>query len=544
MRHAALIPHLHRVFDLYPDPVLVLRVRADPDDLAWSVVRDTLTLTPAGGDPVVFDLAALTLTELADAIQAEGFTLAYESEDHGHLLAASLMEGAGTAFASNGDHLFLTTNPILFLLDSLGVLLEATHADLLLALAEMAPLAADGEWADLWGHHLGTQRRDGELDAAYTQRIFFEILRPRNNRFALEATLTEIAEAPVSVFEPWTRVLHGSGYAPGLSRDRLRDSWYWTHGIIEVSGADRSAVQAMTDRHRAAGVLPRYRQTLEVAEVDASGVSVESACQHWSASVPDGAVLNLWLDGALPADSAPIGNEPWSWVVTDTVRGHRSLYAPGRAHDHGVVDVPTFTVPAGHVLWAWVYLDPDFDTAANPIMLGWRINDAWVYAYWGSDLRSETPRFYQGALPQLGSWVLLSVDPGSLGIAPGDVCDGLWFGLVGARASWGPSGTALVMESSGSTYQISGIQVFDLYEADGTYHYGPDVLADLGVPIYRLNPPADTDQLDPFLAGQHWRLGDLVNLGYLAGTPNPTASLAIWGHLFSLARTEIIQYWS
>lgn len=541
MRHAALIPHLHRVFDLYPDPVLVLRVRADPDDLAWSVVRDTLTLTPAGGDPVVFDLAALTLTELADAIQAEGFTLAYESDDHGHLLAASLMEGAGTAFASNGDHLFLTTNPILFLLDSLGVLLEATHADLLLALAEMAPLAADGEWADLWGHHLGTQRRDGELDAAYTQRIFFEILRPRNNRFALEATLTEIAEAPVSVFEPWTRVLHGSGYAPGLSRDRLRDSWYWTHGIIEVSGADRSAVQAMTDRHRAAGVQARYRQTLEIAGTDTSEVLVESRCRHESRSEPDGAVLNLWLDGALPSGSVAIGNEPWTWVLTDTVRGHRSLYAPGRAHDHGVADVPSFSVPDAHVLWAWVYLDPDFDEPANPLMLGWRINDAWVYAYWGSDLRTETPRFYQGTLPQTGSWVLLTVDPGGLGISPGDLCDGLWFGLVGARASWGPSGTALVMESSSSTYQISGTPILDLYEADGTYHYGPDVLADLGVPIYRLNPPADTDQLDPFLAGQHWRLGDLDALGYLAGTTHPSASLTAWGTLVSLARTEIAQ---
>lgn len=541
MRHAALIPHLHRVFDLYPDPVLVLRVRADPDDLAWSVVRDTLTLTPAGGDPVVFDLAALTLTELADAIQTAGFVLAYESEDHGHLLAAALMEGSGTAFASNGDHLFLSTNPILFLLDSLGVLLEATHADLLLALAEMAPLAADGEWADLWGHHLGTQRREGELDGAYTQRIFFEILRPRNNLFALEATLTEIAEVPVTVFEPWTRVLHGSGYAPGLSRDRLRDSWYWTHGIIEVSGADRATVQAMTDRHRAAGVQARYRQTLEIAGTDTSEVLVESRCRHESRSEPDGAVLNLWLDGALPSGSVAIGNEPWTWVLTDTVRGHRSLSAHDRKHDHGVADVPSFSVPDAHVLWAWVYLDPDFDEPANPLMLGWRINDAWVYAYWGSDLRTETPRFYQGTLPQTGAWVLLTVDPGGLGISPGDLCDGLWFGLVGARASWGPSGTALVMESSSSTYQISGTPILDLYEADGTYHYGPDVLADLGVPIYRLNPPADTDQLDPFLAGQHWRLGDLDALGYLAGTTHPSASLTAWGTLVSLARTEIAQ---
>lgn len=541
MRYSALIPHLHRIFDLYPDPVLVLRVRADPDDLAWSVVGDTLTLTPAGGDPVVFDLAALTLTELADAIQAAGFTLAYESEDHGHVLAAALIEGSGTAFVSNGDHLTLTTNPVLFVLDALGVLLAATHDDLLLALAEMAPLAADGEWADLWGHHLGTQRREGELDAAYTQRIFFEILRPRNNRFALEATLTEIAEAPVTVFEPWTRVLHGSGYAPGLSRDRLRDSWYWTHGIIEVSGADRATVQAMTDRHRAAGVQARYRQTLEIAGTDTSEVLVESRCRHESRSEPDGAVLNLWLDGALPSGSVAIGNEPWTWVLTDTVRGHRSLSAPDRKHDHGVADVPSFSVPDAHVLWAWVYLDPDFDEPANPLMLGWRINDAWVYAYWGSDLRTETPRFYQGTLPQTGSWVLLTVDPGGLGISPGDLCDGLWFGLVGARANWGPSGTALVMESSGSTYQISGTPILDLYEADGTYHYGPDVLANLGVPIYRLNPPADTDQLDPFLAGQHWRLGDMDALGYLAGTTHPSASLTAWGTLVSLARTEIAQ---
>jgi len=539
MRHSALIPHLHRVFDLYPDPVLVLRVRADPDDLAWSVVRDTLTLTPAGGDPVVFDLAALTLTELADAIQAEGFTLAYESEDHGHLLAASLMEGAGTAFASNGDHLFLTTNPILFLLDSLGVLLEATHADLLLALAEMAPLAADGEWADLWGHHLGTQRRDGELDAAYTQRIFFEILRPRNNRFALEATLTEIAEAPVSVFEPWTRVLHGSGYAPGLSRDRLRDSWYWTHGIIEVSGADRSAVQAMTDRHRAAGVLPRYRQPANLAALDASAVSVSTQISKTVQTRPAGFARSLVLDGAIPAGATTVGNEPFLWVLQDSVRSHRSLLAVGARHAQGVIDLPASAVPASHLLWNWVRIDP-----ANPpttVMLGWRINGAWVYVYWGADSRTETPRHYQETLPEPGVWTLLFVAPFALGIAPGDLCDGLFFGLFGGRAHWGPSGTVLAMESSTSRYQISGVPILNLSEIDGTYHYGPLVLTELGVPVYRLEIPGGGTTPTALYAGQGFRLGDLDALGYLVGTPNAALTEAVWSHFYFLARTEIAQ---
>lgn len=539
MRHSALIPHLHRIFDLYPDPVLVLRVRADPDDLAWSVVGDTLTLTPAGGDPVVFDLSVMTLSELADAIQGAGFTLAYESEDHGHVLAAALVDGSGTAFASNGDHLTLTTNPVLFVLDALGVLLAAAHDDLLLALAEMAPLNADGEWADLWGHHLGTQRRDGEADADYTQRIFFEILRPRNNRFALEVTLTEIAEVPVSIFEPWTRVLHGSGYAPGLSQDRLRDAWYWTHGIIEVSGADRALVQAMADKHRSAGVQVRYRQPVHLAELDASGVSVASQVSWTIQTHPAGFSRSLVLDGAIPADATTTGNEPFLWVLQDSVRSHRSLLAAGARHAQGVIDLPDSSIPASHLLWNWVRMDP-----ANPpstVMLGWRINGAWVYVYWGADSRTETPRHYQGALPKPGVWTLLFAAPSALGIAPGDLCDGLFFGLVGGRADWGPSGTALAMESSNSVYQISGVPVLDLSEIDGTYHYGPLVLAEFGFPVYRLEPPGGGITSVALYAGQGFRLGDLNALGYLAGTANAALTEAVWGHMFSLARTEIVQ---
>lgn len=539
MRYSALIPHLHRVFDLYPDPVLVLRVRADPDDLAWVVAGDSLTLTPAGGDPVVFDLASMTLTELADAIQVAGFTLAYESEDHGHLLAAALMDGSGTALASNGDHLFLTTNPILFLLDSLGILLAAAHEDLLLALAEMAPLASDGEWADLWGHHLGTQRRDGESDVDYTQRIFFEILRPRNNRFALEATLTEIAGVPVSVFEPWTRVLHASGYAPGLSQDRLRNAWYWTHGIIEVSGAPRATVHEMVERHRAAGIQVRYRQPVELAELDASAVSVASQVSRIIQAHPVGFARSLTLDGAIPAGATKVGNEPFLWVLQDSVRSHRSLLAAGARHAQGVIDLPASAVPASHLLWNWVRLD--LTDPPDTVMLGWRINDAWVYLYWGADSRTETPRYYQERLPEPGVWTQLVASPSALGIDPGDLCDGLFFGLFGGRAHWGPSGTVLAMESITSRYQISGVPILNLSEIDGTYHYGPLVLTELGVPVYRLEIPSGGTTSTALYAGQGFRLGDLDALGYLVGTPNAALTQAVWGHFYYLARTEIVQ---
>lgn len=93
MRYARLLPHLHRVFDLYPGPALALRVNGGASELVWDITGDTLRIQAGDGLVYTVNLAQYTLAGLADFLAVLGFTVAYENGDLGNLSAAALVPG-------------------------------------------------------------------------------------------------------------------------------------------------------------------------------------------------------------------------------------------------------------------------------------------------------------------------------------------------------------------------------------------------------------------------------------------------------------------
>lgn len=550
MRLGHLSRHLHRIFDLAPDPVLGLRVNAGATGLGWEIVGDTLTLTPDDGDPQVFDLSAHTLSSLGVACVAAGFTVPVVNSEISSRSAACLLPGTGHSATSNGDHLLATQNLTLLLLDALGIQVETAAEDLLDALDQMWPLQADGEWADYWGRHFGIWRRDGESDADYTVRVFVEICRPRANRFALIDILSEVAGTPVRVFEPWTRVMHASGYACGLSRTRLRDRMLWTHGTIECCGAERDILAPVVERNRAAGVLPRYCHPVELALVsEPTLASVWSGVGFLDAG---GSSAVRWVERFLPAGVVTGGSEPWRWTTQGGLPAHASILVDGYPHEHWVTGLAARTCPEGWRLATLVWLDAD--SPPDTLLLGWRCDGDWSYAFWGADSRTESPREDLGDLPVAGRWVLLLVDPvADLGLDADAAIDGLFFGCYGGRAYFGTSGARLpasgqydgiicyFLGSGGSAYQIDGVTQTDLYTLDGDYVSVLGLTAEYGESLYRLDAPGDGVTQHDLIAGEGWRLGDLILAGYLAGADEVDLTQATWVSGMSGAMVEVTQ---
>jgi hypothetical protein len=81
---------------------------------------------------------------------------------------------------------------------------------------------ADGEILDVWGTYFGVARRSGEDDEAYYNHIVREVLRPRVNRFAIEAAVFDDTGLLVSLFEPHRQIFRLS-VSPLSSDHHLQD---------------------------------------------------------------------------------------------------------------------------------------------------------------------------------------------------------------------------------------------------------------------------------------------------------------------------------
>lgn len=550
MRLGNLNRHLHRIFDLAPSPVLALRVNAGATALAWSIEGDTLTLTPDGGTPTTFTLTEHTIGSLATACVAAGFTVPTTNSDVADLSAVCLLAGTGNSGNSNGDHLLATQNLTLLLLDALGVQVETAGEDLLDALEQMWPLQSDEEWADYWGQHFGVWRRDDETDAVYTQRIFTEIVRPRSNRFALESWLSEELGTKISIFEPWTRVLHASGYAPWQDICRLRDGRYWTHGTIEVSGASRDAMAPLVERIRAAGVWPRYREdfpTSLTSQAQIDGVLSNVVTFRGLASNAE-----LWIDRNTPQGGVVTGNEPWQWEEKSEVRSHVTYNAQsGIPHGHIVTSIDAGDCRPNWSVFTQIYIDPA--SVPTSIYLGWQLAGSWKYARWGTDgLKTFVPHsglgggggassYNMGSIPNTGRWMTLMVPASALGItSTSKIVSGLCFALLGGRAWFGRSGIVVpqtavsfhemhyLFDSGTGTYQVDGQNVTNLYTLDGDYVNVTGFVSEYGENLYLLESPAGGETTHGLMAGEGWRVGDLINKNYMAGTADADLTQATW----------------
>jgi hypothetical protein len=160
----------------------------------------------------------------------------------------------------------------------------------------------------------------------------------------------------------------------------------------------------------------------------------------------------VWVADDVPAGASTTGDyENWNWVDSDPTPigdslSHQSNIVTG-LHQHyfyGATD--TFTINAGDVLFAYVYLDPA--SPPSQVMLQW--NDGqWAHrAYWAASPSSSgipfgaegtDSRRYMGPLPAPGQWARLEVPAAQVGLE-GHTLNGMAFTLYDGRATWDDAG--------------------------------------------------------------------------------------------------------
>lgn len=198
-----LMGRLTRRYDQSPAPILGLRLSYLNGGMTWSIANDTLTTQVTGGvgQNLSVDLSQYTVTTLATYLASQpGYVVLY-LDDSGlsAISALGLVEGSGDISLSNGDHLFIATNPIWAYMSACGKELDLARAAIAALPAEMATTTADGEWLDLLGSYYAVPRQLNEPDNQYSPRIPAEVILPRQNNVAIELALTAATGQPATV---------------------------------------------------------------------------------------------------------------------------------------------------------------------------------------------------------------------------------------------------------------------------------------------------------------------------------------------------------
>lgn len=266
-----LLKYPHTPFDKSSHERIALRVQ-HPDIFRWRVSNRVLSVSTEAWDNFIdFDLSALTMDELANALASAGFQIVYQDAELSGRSAAILLSGSGLESQSNGDALKAYDTLLWSLFDSYAIELESASAGIDQAMLQMYLDTADGEWLDYWGEYFGFPR-EGRDDAQYRAYIIAETLRPRNNALAIENTIEDLAQEDVRIREPWKDI-----FVLGESRlnDRyhLHGAHYYMFATIQPVGnvgVDWNKVIPLIRRNKAGGVfLAEQQPIVPPAHIDA-----------------------------------------------------------------------------------------------------------------------------------------------------------------------------------------------------------------------------------------------------------------------------------
>lgn len=250
----SLVRSLHSVFDREPQRWLFMRVRHS-GGLRLTIADETLTLAHASGSDT-YDLSALTLSELADQVVADGYEIAYENPAGGHLSARVLLDCDSEQDAQEGDHLFACGSLTWAHMDAIGGPLAQAKAQIAPAISQLILPQSTGAWADLFGRIFGVPRRANESDSVYSERILNEVRRARSNPAAMLQNIKNITGYDVGLREPWKEISTWSQSRLSDSDHLQGDIWqYHTAQITAPDGVDWDAVQAIAEADRPAGTI-------------------------------------------------------------------------------------------------------------------------------------------------------------------------------------------------------------------------------------------------------------------------------------------------
>lgn len=240
-----------------PGAVTIARL-SHPSGVTWDLGPGLIRVTIAGvtTDLTVDGSVQDLLNDLADlGVDAEILDPALLT-----IPAAALLQGFGSSASSDDDRLQVFTTSLWTLLDAYGSELDSAEMNLIAALEQLYMETADAEFLDVWGGYFGVARADGEDDAAYYAHIVREVLRPRVNRFAIEAAIRDDTGLLVSLFEPHQKIFRLS-VSPLSGDHHLQDGSFWTWNVFQpryhspMTLEQRQRVLEIIERNRPAGCL-------------------------------------------------------------------------------------------------------------------------------------------------------------------------------------------------------------------------------------------------------------------------------------------------
>lgn len=250
--------HLYRsALALAPAPVTVVRL-AHPQGVSWDLGPGLIKVTIAGVSTTFTTDGSVA--DLLSDLALVGVYATFTDNDLLSLPADALLQGYGSSASSEEDKLQVFSTTLWALLDAYGAELNTAEANLIAALEQLYLNTADGEILDVWGGYFGVARRADEGDTAYYQHIVREVLRPRVNRFAIEAAIRDDTGLLVSLKEPHRQIFRLS-VSPLSGDHHLQDGSFWTWNVFQpiyhspMTLAQREQVLAIIERNRPAGCL-------------------------------------------------------------------------------------------------------------------------------------------------------------------------------------------------------------------------------------------------------------------------------------------------
>jgi hypothetical protein len=198
-----LLNRLTRKYDRSPAPILGLRLSYMNGGMTWAIADDVLTTNVVGGigSGLTIDLSQYTLSTLATYLASQpGYVVLYlDQSPLAFLSGLALIESSGDINTSNGDHIYVATNPNWAYMSACSAELDFIRQQIDYAPREMATTTADSEWLDLIGSYYAVPRSLNELDSEYGPRIPAEVILPRQNNVAIEIALQAATGQPATV---------------------------------------------------------------------------------------------------------------------------------------------------------------------------------------------------------------------------------------------------------------------------------------------------------------------------------------------------------
>lgn len=254
-----LASHLYRgALQLDPLPVPALRL-FHASGLSWRLADGVFawSLGPTAQPSIAL---SGSVADLKAALETAGVSILFADPDLLTVPSGALLEGSGSSANSSTNGLMMFSSPLWTLLDAYGVVVDEAEANLLQAIDQLYMETADGEILDVWGDRFGVPRDDGEVDGPFYSRIIAEVLRPRNNRYAIERTIRDLTGLLVTLREPY-REIFKLDFSALSDTDHLQDGAFYTWNVFQpiyhqtLTVAQRARVLAIINRNRPAGCL-------------------------------------------------------------------------------------------------------------------------------------------------------------------------------------------------------------------------------------------------------------------------------------------------